>query len=110
MNTHYLADQVDAFLQNWHSSTMSVQASYEPQLLGTAGTLLANQQFFQGSTSLLIHADNLMEEELPAFLDAHLDRNPSCLLTMLTFQTDRPSSCGIVEIDGEQVVKPFMRK
>ena len=52
---------------------------------------LANQQFFQGSTGLLIHADNLMEEELPAFLDAHLDRNPSCLLTMLTFQTDRPS-------------------
>ena len=47
VNTHYLADQVDAFLQNWHSSTMSVQASYEPQLLGTAGTLLANQQFFQ---------------------------------------------------------------
>ena len=45
INTHYLADQVEAFLKGWQSSTMVVQTVHEPQLLGTAGTLLANQAF-----------------------------------------------------------------
>ena len=62
INTHYLAKEVEAFLQGRQSSAMSIRTAHEPELLGTAGTLLANQGFFKDATGLLIHADNAMEE------------------------------------------------
>ena len=110
INTHYLAEEVEAFLESWQSSTMSVETVYEPVLLGTAGTLLANQEFFRNGTGLLIHADNVMAANLKDFLVAHRQRQTHCKLTMLTFKTNTPSSCGIVEIDNEQVVHAFHGK
>ena len=110
VNTHYLADQVDRYLEGWKSPTMRVQSVHEPELLGTAGTLMANQGFFAGSTGLLIHADNLMAEDLRTFLRAHENRAAGCLLTMLTFETDTPRSCGIVEIDDQLIVRAFYEK
>jgi mannose-1-phosphate guanylyltransferase len=110
VNTHYLTEQVEAFLKNWHSPTMAVHTVHEPELLGTAGTLLSNQKFFEGATGLLIHADNAMAGNLQPFLNAHQKRQSYCLLTMLTFQTDVPSACGIVEIDEQLVVHSFHEK
>jgi len=60
INTHYLADQVEAFLQQRPAGPMGVHTIHEPELLGTAGTLLSNRAFFEDSTGLLIHADNAM--------------------------------------------------
>ena len=110
VNTHYLSGQVTQFLQGWRSEIMHVQVVHEPELLGTAGTLLANSSFFAGASGLLIHADNLMAADLSGPLAAHAQRNSSCLLTMLTFHTDQPSSCGIVETDREGVVIAFHEK
>ena len=89
---------------------MKIQAINEPKLLGTAGTLLRNRRFFKGYTGLLIHADNMMEDGLDDFITAHHDRQEECILTMLTFETDSPSSCGIVEIDEKRVVQGFHEK
>ena len=110
VNTHYLAEEVEAFLKGWTSSTMTVRSIHETELLGTGGTLLANQAFFKGATGLLIHADNAMAGGLGDFLAAHRKRQDCCLLTMLTFSTNTPSSCGIVEIDKQQVVQAFHEK
>lgn len=110
VNTHYLAEQVEAYLQSWHSPTMEMNIVHEPELKGTAGTLLANKAFFTDSTGLLIHADNAMAEGLQPFLAAHHNRQEGCLLTMLTFKTDTPSSCGIVEVDDQQIVQGFHEK
>jgi len=110
VNTHYLPEQVTHFLQGWHSNRMHVQVVHEPELLGTAGTLLANRSFFDGANGLLIHADNAMAADLSGLLAAHSQRPANCLLTMLTFQSDQPSSCGIVETDGEGVVIAFHEK
>ena len=110
INTHYLADQVEAFLRSWNSSMMDVKTVHEPNLLGTAGTVMANQEFFRGATGLLILADNAMAGDINSFLAAHRTRELDCLLTMLTFRTNSPSSCGIVEIDEKQVVQAFHEK
>ena len=59
---------------------------------------------------MLIHADNAMAGSIGKFLAAHHARQPGCQLTMLTFETGTPSSCGIVEIDGQQVVQAFHEK
>ena len=110
INTHYLADQVLAFLGERPASAMAVETVHEPELLGTAGTLLANRAFFGGATGLLIHADNAMGGDLGGLLEAHAARRTDCLLTMLTFRTDQPRSCGIVATDGRGVVTAFHEK
>jgi mannose-1-phosphate guanylyltransferase len=110
VNTHHLADQVEAFVHNWQSPSMVVTTINERQLLGTAGTLLANRSFFKGTTGMLIHADNAMAEGLDSLLNAHDKRAEGCVLTMLTFKTDAPSSCGIVETDAQGVVTAFHEK
>ena len=110
INTHHLADQVAAYVNNRESGGMVVTLAHEPELLGTAGTLLAHQSFFAGSTGLLIHADNVMAEDLRAVLSAHQRRAAHCLLTMLTFTTENPSACGIVQLDDRGVVTGFQEK
>ena len=110
INTHYLADQVEKFLQERPPSAMSVQTINEPKLLGTAGTLIANSAFFENAIGLLIHADNAMAGDLKDLLVAHSSRPMHCLLTMLTFCTDQPRSCGIVATDANGVVTAFHEK
>jgi len=111
VNTHYLADQVVAFLNERQSTTdMTVQQVYEPELLGTAGSLLSNQSFFKGCTGILIHADNATDMDIRCLIKAHRERPSYCILTMLTFTTKTPSQCGVVEINSDGVVKSFHEK
>ena len=110
VNTHYMADRVKDFLGGWQQGSMGLKRSHEPSLLGTAGSLLANRTFFTGCTGLLIHADNFSQVNVSQLLAAHASRPAGCLLTMLTFTTPRPSSCGIVEIDSRGVVVGFHEK
>jgi mannose-1-phosphate guanylyltransferase len=110
VNTHHLADQVETFLAAWPRGPMTVHSVHEPLLLGTAGTLLANQSFFAGATGLLIHADNAMADDLGSLLAAHRQRPAECLLTMLTFHTTQPRNCGIVATDGRGMVTAFHEK
>ena len=89
---------------------MTLQCVHEEKLLGTAGSLLANRRFFQDATGLLIHADNATNADLRPFLLAHKSRHRDCLMTMLTFSSSSPSSCGIVETDCHGVVTAFHEK
>ncbi|MGA2331133.1 MAG: nucleotidyltransferase family protein [Syntrophales bacterium] len=109
INTHYLADQVERhFLTSPHKH--EVRLVYEPELLGTAGTLFANIDFFQDEDGFLIHADNYSLCDLTRLIKAHRERPADCLMTILTFCTDDLSSCGIVEIDERGVVVRFHEK
>lgn len=109
INTHYLAGQVEAFID---SSPYRDQVTLvnELALHGTAGTLIANLDFFQGQDGLLIHADNYCLADFTAFRQAHHNRPPECVMTMMTFRTTDPSSCGIVELDERGVVIGFHEK
>lgn len=109
INTHYLHNQVEDYIS---SSTYSkkVTLSYEPIMLGTAGTLIANIDFFGDEDGLLIHADNYCLENIENLIKAHQRRPPNCMMTMMTFRTDSPSSCGIVEVDKNHVVTRFYEK
>lgn len=67
VNTHHHADKVATFLTNSNYRNRIVVV-YEPQLLGTAGTLLTNLPFFQGDDGILAHADNYFLEDLSNLL------------------------------------------
>jgi mannose-1-phosphate guanylyltransferase len=109
VNTHYLSGQVDAFVEA-SPYRRDISVVHERDLLGTAGTLIANLDFFAHADGLLIHADNYCLADFSAFLQAHRSRPPECVMTMMTFRTDAPSSCGIVELDARGVVVGFHEK
>jgi len=109
INTHHLAEQVKTFVTNGPYADF-VRLAHEPELLDTAGTLLNHWNEFAGDELLLVHADNYCLADLGAFVAAHRKRPRGCLLSMLTFNTDQPSACGIVELDCEGVVTGFHEK
>jgi mannose-1-phosphate guanylyltransferase len=109
INTHYLAIQVEDFIKSSpHRKQVSLVG--ESELQGTAGTLIANLDFFAGEDGLLIHADNYCLADFTEFQRAHRNRPPECLMTMMTFRTTDPSTCGIVELDERGVVLAFHEK
>lgn len=109
INTHYLSGQVNDFVNSspWRKS---ISVVHEPELLGTAGTVLKNRDFLSHGPFLLAHADNLTRFDVAAFAAAHAHRQPGTEITMMTFDTDVPHSCGIVELDKNGVVVAFHEK
>jgi mannose-1-phosphate guanylyltransferase len=109
INTHYKAEQVAAFIEAGPHGAQ-VTLAHEPVLLGTAGTLLGHLDFFGDEDGLLIHADNYCPGNFEDFIAAHRRRPPHCLMSMMTFRTDDPSSCGVVTLDERGVVVGFQEK
>ena len=101
VNTHYLAEQDQGFLNQRPKSRINIEISFEAELLGTAGTLLANQNFFHESTALLIHADNATDFDLNDLIQTHRQRPEGCLLTMLTFDSDNPRNAALLRLTNE---------
>tara|TARA_Y100000816_G_C26100850_1_gene583354 strand:- start:2348 stop:3031 length:684 start_codon:yes stop_codon:yes gene_type:complete len=109
INTHYHSEKVKKYLEK-NKKNISINLTYEPKLLGTAGTLLKNIDFFLNEDLIFIHADNFMKESLSELCNAHVKRPKECLMTMLTFDTDQPETCGIVKLDRRGVVTSFSEK
>ena len=110
INTHYLAEKVNYFLDNHYHENKKIKKFHENKLLGTAGTLIANSEFFFDSIGIMIHSDNFTYMKLKDLVKAHQNRPKNCLITMLTFSTNYPKSCGIVELDSKGIVQAFHEK
>jgi mannose-1-phosphate guanylyltransferase len=109
INTHYLPKLVHDYIQSssWRDAII---VTHEPILLGTAGTMLNNRIHLQDEAFLLAHADNLTRFDMAAFKKAHFNRQTGIEITMMTFDTDTPESCGIVELDEYNAVIGFHEK
>jgi mannose-1-phosphate guanylyltransferase len=109
VNTHYLPHLV----QNHISSSdlnPKIEIFFEKELLGTGGSILANIDFFGGIDFFVAHADNLTKFDLKIFQNAHFNRPKGTEITMMTFDTDSPHSCGIVQTDNNGIVTDFYEK
>jgi mannose-1-phosphate guanylyltransferase len=109
INTHYLADVVQSYIaqSRWRDVVDQV---YEPTLVGTGGTLLANRAWFGGGPMLVAHVDNATELDVRAFISAHATNAQSVLATMALFHTDTPQSCGVVVMDDQHIIREFYEK
>ena len=109
INTHYLSEQVESYIEGslYRDKVTLVR---EKILLGTAGTLVANLDFFEGQDGLMIHADNYCLANFHDFIQAHFQRPPYCVITMMTFRSENPENSGIVELDAKGVVIGFHEK
>jgi mannose-1-phosphate guanylyltransferase len=102
LNTHHLAPLVTRFVAA-RSGPPVVHVTYEPRLLGSAGTLRANRDFVAGEEMFLaVNADNLTDFDLGVLVAAHRSGDAPATLTL--FRAPRPRECGIVEVLHGRVV------
>lgn len=109
VNTHYLAGLVEKYVET-SAHAGRVILDHEPELLGTAGTLMKHAPRFKGEPLLFAHADNLSVFDVAAFGQKHAARQDGILMTMMTFDAEIPQQAGIVELDGEGRVVAFHEK
>ena len=109
VNLHHHADKVANFINKCPYREF-VTTVFEEKLLGTGGTLLKNRGYFGDEPLMLVHADNLSIFDVQAFVNSHLNRPAGCEITMMTFKTPTPHTCGIIETDEKGCVQAFHEK
>lgn len=109
INTHHLSDKVQSYVDGCQYQ-VNIKTIYEADLLGTAGTLLANADYFKDEPVILIHADNLSIFNFHDFLEVFNSRDENIEITMMIFEADEPHLCGIVELDDHGIVRGFHEK
>lgn len=111
VNTHHMPDQIRAFLASQNAPGKFVASeTYEPALLGSAGTISANQAFVprDGGDVLIIYSDNISNVDLSKFLAFH--RSHGDPFTMLLFRAQFPEKSGIAEVAADGKVLSFIEK
>lgn len=111
INTHYLHEQVEAYVaaHNADSKKPYLTFAYEPELLGSGGTVRKNRDFIgHDETFLICYADNLTNADLSAMIDFH--RKSGSVLTMALFRADNPRECGIAALDEAGKIVEFTEK
>lgn len=108
INLHHLPDIVAEHLES-REPFPHVHAVFEPELLGSAGTLLANRTWVEAEESFLVcNADNLTDFDLGLLIDAH--GRGGAVATCTVFRSDEPWRCGIVELDAAATIVSFTEK
>jgi len=96
-------------LSTYQHGATRIYLTYEPVLLGSAGTILANREFVDDEKDFFIlYGDNLTNANLSELIRFH--RSHGELFTMGLFKTDRPTSCGIAELNGDGKIISFEEK
>jgi mannose-1-phosphate guanylyltransferase len=108
VNLHHLPNVVRDHLDA-RTGPPAVRTFFEPELLGSAGTLAANRAWVGGEEMFLAcYADNLTDFDLRSLVQAHQDHGAVATLTV--FHSERPSAGGVVELDGSGTVIGFTEK
>lgn len=117
INIHHFPEQVNRAIDDFLASqpnckSWQIHRHYEPQLLGTLGTLsqLSAQLFRDDEPVLIAHADNLISTDWLGFLHHFQQRSADVLASIMTFDCDNPQQCGIVETDEQGLLSAFHEK
>lgn len=109
INTHYLPEPVRRHVAQ-SAYRNKITLVHEDALLGTGGTLVAQLPRLIGDDALVAHADNLTLFKLGDLQQAFTTRPAVCVATMMSFETDSPQTCGILELDAQGIVQGFHEK
>jgi mannose-1-phosphate guanylyltransferase len=108
VNLHHLPDVVSRHAAA-RTAPPAVRTFFEPELLGSAGTLLANRRWVEDEEFFLAcYADNLTDFDLRSLVDAHQEHG--AIATLTVFHSERPSAGGVVELDAAGRVTGFAEK
>ena len=108
INVHAHGDAVRRFIQE-HKDRLRVHLFEETELLGSAGTVLANREWVNKERSFWVfYADVLTTTNLNQMLAFHDSRGQ--IATIGVYEVPDPSRCGIVQVDDNGVVREFVEK
>jgi mannose-1-phosphate guanylyltransferase len=108
VNLHHLPDVVREHVAA-RTAPPTVWTVFEPDLLGSAGTLRANRDWVAGEDMFLAcNADNLTDFDLRSLIEAH--RAHEAIATLTVFRSENPSAGGVVELDSSGRVTGFTEK
>src|SRR5271154_3399860 len=107
INTHYLAERVQEFVAARRG--IPVTLTYEPTLLGSAGTIAANWDFVGRDESFVVlYADNLTTFSLTGLVDFHTQHDQ--IASVALFRSPNPAACGVAEIQDSGLITGFWEK
>ena len=108
VNLHHLPDVVRRHIAA-RTGPPAVRTFFEPELLGSAGTLIANRDWVEREEMFLAcYADNLTDFDLRSLIEAH--REHGAITTLTVFRSEQPWAGGVVEIDAAGRVIGFVEK
>ena len=108
VNGHHLHQKIADYLAATQFP-FEVILTYEPTLLGSAGTLHANRKLADGAEDFFVlYADNLTNANLSQLGAQH--RRTRSLATIGLFEAPVPSACGIVTLNADRLVAHFEEK
>jgi mannose-1-phosphate guanylyltransferase len=108
VNLHHLPDVVRHHLEA-RAGTPTVCTFFEPELLGSAGTLAANRAWVNGEEMFLAcYVDNLTDFDLSSLVQTH--REHGGIATLAAFHSEQPSAGGVVQLDATGMVVGFEEK
>jgi len=108
INTHLHSAAVAEFASK-NSYGLKIRITEEKNLLGSAGTLFANQDWVRKDSEFwILYADVLTNANLSKMLEYH--RSLRHFATMGVYQVANPTECGIVSVDDTGMVREFVEK
>jgi mannose-1-phosphate guanylyltransferase len=108
VNLHHLPDVVSGHIAA-RSAPPVTRTSYEPELLGSAGTLAVHREWVEEEEFFLAcNADNLTDFDLRSLIAAHREHRP--LATLTAFHSDNPSAGGVLTLNDAGWVTDFTEK
>lgn len=107
VNLHYRSELVTEYFHN-RDHMLPIHWSYEPRLLGTAGTVHSLGEWIGNERFAVIYADNLINCNFDAVHALHQQCRASA--TVALFQRDDVSQSGVAELDESQQIVRFVEK
>jgi len=108
LNSHAHSERVRGFLDAY-AGPVRVTLTYEPELLGSAGTLHVNRQFVAAEQEFaVLYADVLTNCRFDRLVDFHRMRHAP--VTLGTYRVPNPRLCGIISTDAAGKVTEFVEK
>jgi mannose-1-phosphate guanylyltransferase len=108
INLHHLPEVVRDHLAG-RAAPPAVSTFFEPELLGSAGTLLAMRRWVAAEDLFLAcNADNLTDFDVRLLIEAQRRHDP--IATLALFHSPNPAAVGIVEVDAAGTMIGFTEK
>ena len=108
INLHHLPGRVKDHLKTTRFRG-TISTFYEPELLGSAGTVFANKHFIADENCFLIfYGDNLTNIKIDRWIKFHQVNDGD--LTLMLYRTDKPHLKGIVEVESDGKILSFEEK
>lgn len=108
LNLNWSPETVRSVFQNSAETDHKVTFSYEPEILGTAGGLKANESFFDSDCFLMVNGDILFDFRLEQAIDFHKKRK--ALATLLLLPQQAPFQFTPVRMDEHHNIVSFRKQ